>query len=273
MFANKKWLLIILILLINSTVFSQYRRSGRSTFSEGLSITAKGGVNMFYGDLVDQSRNSYSLGLSLDREFNKLISTRVQLVGGQMKGGQIYGDTDLEYANFKNYYGELTIGGTYRPLNHIMGYFRERFFQPYALVQLGLIYYSTTEYYGPGWEYAGYPVDPLSNIWREASGIAPIVGIGGGASFWISPRIRANLEIYGIYCFSDKIDGHDTWFEYPSGKVHITASNDFYYIATLGITYTINDSKFRNEYKYNRQTYSKNKDYFQKKLKKSSTYN
>jgi len=273
MFTNKKWLLIILVLLINSTVYSQYRRSARSTFSEGLSITGKGGVNIFYGDLVDQSRNSYSLGLSLDREFNKLLTTRLQIMGGKMKGGQLYGDTDLEYAYFKNYYGELTIGGTYRPLNHIMGYFRERTVQPYALVQFGLIYHSTTEYQGPGWEFAGYPVDELSNIWRTASGIAPIVGIGGGSSFWISPRIKANIEFYGIYCFSDKIDGHDTWFEYPNGKIHITASNDFYYVATLGVTYTINDSKFRNEYKYNRQTYSKNKDYFQKKLKKSSIYN
>ena len=297
MFASKRWLFLIFVLLINSTVYSQYRRHNSSKFSEGLSVTGKGGVNMFYGDLVDKSRTSYSFGLNVDREMDKLFTMRTQFVFGAMKGkqfSQLEEHTDEVFAHFKNHYFEWTFGGTYRLLNHIMGYYKERTFQPYALLHLGITYYNTKEYIGEGWITQGYPIasdnvvhnnwdakmyqkwDELKpksdDVWRAPSGIAFIAGFGGGTAIWISPRVKANIEFYGNYCFSDKIDGHDTWFTYPSLEIQKTKSNDFYYIATLGVTYVINDSRFRNDFKYNKVTYYKNRGYFQKKFKKSSSY-
>ena len=92
---------------------------------------------MFFGDLVDESRTSYSFGLNANREVSRVLSVRLNFMGGEMKGEQISPTLNTPYASFENFYGEFTAGVTYRPLNHFLGYFKERSFQPYLLAQLG----------------------------------------------------------------------------------------------------------------------------------------
>lgn len=256
----------MVVLLIGTSVEAQYRRGYRRNpfrIQDGLTITPRAGLNVFFGDLVDKSRASYSVGVTVDREMSKYLSARVQLMGGAMQGTQLYGDSDVPYATFDNFYGELTIGGTYRPLNQLMGYFKERTFQPYLLLQAGLVYYSATEYWG---EAALKPdnSNPAGSVWREASGIAPIAGFGGGASIWITPNISANMQVDGNMVFGDQMDAHDEWYG-STGKVYTTDPYDFYYNVTVGVTYLINDSKWRNEPRYNRRTYQKTRKFFQSK--------
>jgi hypothetical protein len=269
---NKNWGLLLLMFFIVTAGYSQVRRGYSSQpfiLSEGLSITPKAGINLFFGDLVDESRNSYSVGLLLDREMTKALSLRANLTGGQMKGTQINPDLQTAFAYFENMYFEFTIGGTYRPLNDLLGYFKERDFQPYVLLQAGLIYYDATEYWGPA--SIGVHSGEVGDVWREAQEIAPVVGLGGGTTYWISPFLKLNLELYGTLAFSDRLDVHDIWYEsWPGGNPHSTDPFDFYYTATVGLAYLFRDSPFRNEPRFNRRSYQKTRTYFQPKSRSRS---
>lgn len=139
---------IILLLLIPSILEAQYRRK-KFDIWQGFRVAPRGGVNIFYGDLVDKSRTNFSLGVIGERELTSYLSGRVQLMGGQMKGEQVYGETDEIYAHFENFYTDFSIGASFRPLDVAFGYFKQRSFNPYVIGQLGIIQYNTTEYYGP----------------------------------------------------------------------------------------------------------------------------
>ena len=268
MIVNKKRLLLILIVLLTIDVYSQYRNRSKSTFDQGLSVTGKAGTNIFYGDLVDKERFGVSVGVTLDKEIHKYFTLRGQIELGEMQGTQKYqADLSRDYAKFKNFHVELTFGGTYRPLNHFLGYFKERTFQPYVLLQAGFLYFNATEYWCLKEDIEYYN----TNIWRTATGFAPVVGLGGGASIWLNPRLKANIEFYGTFALSDKLDAHEDWTMRPNEEdVHVTDNNDFYYIGTVGFTYLINDSRFRNDFRHGRKSYTKNKGFFTKKGKSAA---
>lgn len=259
-------LIFAITLLFSSNSHSQ-RRAGSLNILEGMSVTARGGYNMFFGDLVDKSRGSFSVGGLVDREMNEMLSARVQLIGGKMQGTQVFPSSGLEYAYFDNIYTEFSIGGTYKPLNHIMGYFRQRTFQPYVHLNAGLVYYSSTEYWG---EVGSGPQD---EEWRSASEIAPMVSAGGGASFWINPMISANIEITGALPFTDRMDVHDVWYSGDDWQTEMnpvsTDPYDVYYNFMVGVTFVIQDSKLRNDPKYNRKSYIKTRQYYQSKSRRS----
>ncbi|TCO08756.1 hypothetical protein [Natronoflexus pectinivorans] len=271
---NKKWLLVLLLMVTYTIANSQVRRGYRGApfdLMNGLSVTAKVGPNIFFGDLVDEGRIGYTAGIVADREMTRTLSARAQLMGGVMQGTQIFPTTGEAYAEFDNMYFEFTFGGTYRPLNDLMGYFKERTFQPYALLQAGFVYYNASEYWGPA-SVMTSGAEP-GEKWRTATGLAPIVGAGGGASIWLSPRLSANFEFAGNLAFSDKLDAHDVWYDSwdPLGTEHDTDPYDFYYSVTLGITYLIQDSPFRNEPRFNRRSYMKTRRFFQPKTRSRSS--
>ncbi len=270
---NKKSILLILAIWISVSGYSQLRR-GYSTqpfdLFSGMSVTPKGGANMFFGDLVDQSRTSYTVGALLDREMSRTLSTRLNLMVGAMKGEQVPPNLEEPYATFDNMYVEFSLGVSYRPFNQILGYFKERTLQPYVLAQAGLVYFSATEYWGPA--SAGTIGAEPGEIWREVNDIAPMVSAGGGIAFWLTPMLSANLELTGTMPFSDQLDGHDVWYDsWPDGTVYETEPYDFYYTATVGLTFLISDSPFRNDPRYNRRSYTKTRRFFQPKTRSRSS--
>ncbi len=260
-------LILVIAFLLPGNSDAQRRRKGDFNILEGMSVTAKGGYNMFFGDLVDESRGSFSFGGVADREINEMFSARTQIIAGQMKGTQVFPESGLEYAYFNNIYGEFTVGGTYRPLNHILGYFRQRTLQPYAHLNVGLVYYSATEYWG---EIGGGVED---EEWRSASEIAPLVSFGGGASIWINPLISINVEATGAMPFTDKMDVHDVWYAGDDWINEInpvqTSGNDFYYNFLVGVTFVIQDSKIGNDPRFNRKSYLKTRNYYRSKSRRS----
>ena len=258
MCTDKKYILFSVIFLLSTVCFSQYNRRPPFVFKEGLSVSVKGGLNVFYGDLVDKSRNSYSFGATLDREMNEIFTLRTQLMSGAMKGTQL-NNANNPHVNFNNFYLEWTVGGTYNILNHINGYFKERTFQPYAMLHTGLIYYNAKEYWGG---------DQI-NLLRKASEVAPIVGLGGGTTIWINPRLKANLEFYGNYAFSDMIDAHKYKAHRENPERDKTDYNDFYYTATVGLSYVIGESRFGNDVKHLRKSYDKLRKFYNRKNQRS----
>jgi len=258
--------IITITLFAVSTTGEGQRKSGFN-LTQGMTITPRGGYNLFFGDLVDRSRGSYSGGVMVDRELTKFLSARSQLIGGVMQGTQI--QSGMTYANFDNFYTEFTVGGAYRPLDHLLGYFRERTFQPYAHLNTGLVYYDATEYWGPAATGA-----PTGEEWRSASGISPVISLGGGADIWINPVITANIEISGSLPFTDQMDVHDVWYNtyedwQNRANPYVTEPYDFYYNITVGISITLNDSEFSNNSKYNRRSYIKKQNFYRSKSRRS----
>ncbi|MCL2074165.1 MAG: hypothetical protein FWH18_09600 [Marinilabiliaceae bacterium] len=265
----KRLILLLLIIWVGVSGYSQYRRQSSNYFIDGLSITPKIGPNIFYGDLMDDSRIGYAVGVCADREMHELLSARVQILGGSMRGtmrGQAASIIGLPALSFTNFYTEFTLGGTFRPLNFFLGYFKERTFQPYILLQGGIIYYNAKEFWLRDTDIRNWETD----LWRTASGIHLIGAAGGGTTIWLNPRTKLSLEFYGTWTLGDELDAHKDWYSSNNpDKIYQTANNDFYYTATFGINFLINDSKFRNNYSYNRQTFLKNFTYFSPKSSKS----
>lgn len=265
------WFLVLfLIFYSKQDIKGQYSKtySGRS-LTKGLSLMPKVGVNAFYGDLVDESRASYSLGFTADREMAEFFTLRASIMGGQMTGRQMNPTYNLPYAYFTNVYADLMFGATYKPLNHLMGYFRERTFEPYALLQLGFVFHHSKEYWGEAAKQVTPGAGEDGDVWRTATGFPPAVSAGGGVNIWLGPSISANLEFHGNLVFSDKLDAHDVWYStYPDGEVNKSAPFDFYYIVSAGVVYHVENSLFKNHPKYSRASYLKARRYYKTKNKK-----
>jgi hypothetical protein len=251
--------LIGLIVLLPAN--AQYRRN-KFNLMDGTRLTPMGGVNAYFGDLVDKSRTSYSFGASFEREMSRVVNARVHLMAGQMKGEQV---PDQMYARFENQYIEFGAGATLRLMDLAYGYFRQRTLNPYLIGQIGINYFDATEWYGPAagnypdWHpNAGESRD--GDIWRTASGITPIITLGGGLSYWLNPRISIRGEFLANQPFSDLMDAHEEW-QRGDGTIVKTDDIDFYYTATLGVSIVIQDNRWRNEPKYNRKSYIKIRKY------------
>lgn len=248
-----RYIILALLVFVFISEITAQRRRRRPTILDGVRLTPRAGVNIFYGDLVDESKNSYSLGCVAEKELSPSISARIQLMGGNMKGEQILKGTDLLYTNFKSNYVDFMIGGSFRPLDLALGYFKQRSFNPYIFGQFGVIYYNTKNWYGP----AGF--DPNTLRLKESS-ISPAVSGGIGLSYWVNSIMSVNFEYTGTLPFTDMVDGHKEWYSGTPGNitaVNKTDANDFYYTATIGLSFLLKDSKWKNEPKYNRKAYLK----------------
>jgi hypothetical protein len=215
------------------------------------------GINMFYGDLVDNSRTSYSFGVAFEREMNKILNIRSHLMFNNMKGTQMGGgeNSGLVNAYFKDNIIDLGFGVNYRFVDHAFGYYKQRAFSSYAVGQLGVVYYNATEWVGPGINY-----HPEGSIWHQQSGVSPVITLGGGIHYWLSPRLNIRGELLANKPLTDYLDAHKVWDDIK-GDIHKTDAGDFYYTATVGVSYLIKDSRWKNEPKYNRKAYMKLRNY------------
>jgi len=244
-----KYIIILTLLLTSLSFDGSAQRRKKSTLFDGVNITPRAGVNMFYGDLVDKSRTSYSAGATAEKELKEYLAARIQLMAGNMKGEQIQPETNLLYASFSNYYVDFALGAAFNPLDLFLGYYKQRSFSPYILGQFGVIYYNTTETYGP----VGY----IPNTDRHTiSSIAPQITGGFGLSYWINRHISANIEYNCTLPFTDLLDGHEVWLNgpYDAPIEHTTDPYDVYYTASAGVTFIINDTKWKNAPKMRQNT-------------------
>lgn len=255
-------ILIIICFVCSFATQAQRRRPLR--LWEGFRVIPKAGVNMFYGDLVDESRTNYSVGVAVDREFKPFLTGRFQVMGGSLKGTQITPIVNDVYAYFDNFYTDITVGATFRPMELAFGYFKQRTISPYVFAQTGAVLFSASEYYGPA---SGF--EPNS-LWRETGmKFAPVVSGGFGVSVRINPQFSLVGEFTGYKPFTDLMDGHEEWTS-GSGIVYQTEAGDFYYTATVGVAYLIKDNRWRNSPKYNRKAYQKTRKQYSSPAKKKA---
>ncbi|WP_430814901.1 hypothetical protein [Carboxylicivirga sp. RSCT41] len=262
-----RYFIILIVLLSTTLAESEAQRRRKPRIWEGFSVSGRAGANYFYGDLVDDGRTHISLGFNADKEINTFLALRASIMTGKMSGKQLAGDKtdpDLIYAYFDNFYTEFNVGATFRPLNVLLGYFKQRSFNPYVIGQAGMVYYGASEYYGN----ENYQGIPDGTLWREKNGISPTIAGGLGLSYWINSQWSINIEGIGTLPFSDELDGHSEWF-LPDGTAVQTDANDFYYTTTIGITFLIDDNRWKNEPKYNRKAYLKTRSQYRSSSKKN----
>ncbi|MBR8534887.1 hypothetical protein KDU71_04885 [Carboxylicivirga sediminis] len=262
-----RYIIVIAVLLATILPESYAQRRRKPKIWEGFSVTGRVGANHFFGDLVDDGRTHLSLGINADKELNTFLTARASIMGGKMSGTQFaYSagnpDPNRIYAYFDNVYSELNVGATFRPLNVLLGYYKQRSFNPYVIGQVGMLYYSASEYYGNG---SG---QPDGSLWREKSGITASISGGLGISYWINSQWSVNIEGIGTFPTTDELDAHSEWTN-GAGEIIKTASNDFYYTTSVGITYLIDDSRWKNEPKYNRKAYLKTRSQYRSSSKKN----
>ncbi len=259
----KRQIAILLFICFVCSQATQAQRRKPVRLWEGFRVIPKAGVNMFYGDLVDESRTSYSVGVAVDREFKPHLTGRFQIMGGAMKGTQIDPRSNQVYADFDNFYTDITFGATFRPLDLAFGYFKQRSLNPYVFAQTGVVLFNATENYGP----AG--IVPNTEWRKTGMKVAPLISGGFGLSLRVNSYMSIVGEFTGYKPFTDLMDGHEEWSD-PSGVVYQTDSGDFYYTATVGLSYLIKDNRWRNNPKYNRKAYQKSRKSYTSSAKKKS---
>ncbi len=252
----KKALFASIIIFISVSASGQYTKITK--FLEGLKIQPKVGFNMFYGDLVSEARTNYTFGVASEKELTRYLNIRLDINYGSMKGTQTSTGSEFPYAYFDNTYIHFNAGITFRPLDLAFGLFKQRRFNPYIIGQAGLMPFSASEYYGAS---SGFEA---GSLWRKASGKAPTFSMGGGLSIYYSSRLSFTAEFVGTYAFNDQLDAHDEWYD-ALGETHVTAGNDFFYVATVGMTYLFDDSQWKNAPKYNRKAYLRTRSLYKNK--------
>jgi len=262
MLLSLRYFILVIFVLSISLPESNAQRRRKPQIWEGFSISGQAGANHFFGDLVDNGKTNVTLGVVAEKELTSFLSARASIMGGAMSGTQISYTSDDPYAYFNNIYTEFNVGASFKPLNLLVGYFRQRSFNPYIIGQVGTIYYSASEYYGAG---SGFED---GSLWREKSGMTASISGGGGLSFWINSQWSVNVEAIGTFPTTDELDAHSQWTG-GDGTIHQTDANDFYYTTTVGIRYLINDSKWKNEPKYNRKAYLKTRSQMRSSSKKN----
>ncbi len=262
--SSLRYIIVIAVILSCVLPETSAQRRRKPRIWEGFSVSGRLGANHFYGDLVDDGRTRYTLGFTADKELNTYLSARASIMGGSMAGIQ-YSSEGLHNAWFDNFYTEFNIGATFRPLNVLLGYFKQRSLNPYVIGQVGAMYYSATKYWGV---YGNEFGEEYGSVWNETSGVTPTISGGLGISYWINSQWSINIEAVGTAPFSDEIDAHKE-YELPTGGVVQTEANDFFYTTSIGITYLIDDSRWKNEPKYNRKAYLKTRSQYRSSSKKN----
>lgn len=129
-------------------------------------------------------------------------------------------------------------------------------FKPYIVGELGIIAFNATETFGEGNGYFA----PVGDTWHTTDGfsIAPIATFGGGLNYYINKKFSCNIEWLCGYllqiCLMHMKSGIPG--RLGSGQVVKTeGSFDIFWTGTVGFCYTIAESDFRNQFKYNRKSY------------------
>lgn len=264
-----RYFILLITLLLTILPESSAQRRRKPGIWEGFSVSGQIGGNYFFGDLVDDSRTNFTIGVVAEKQLSTYISGRASIMAGAMSGTQhAYSSGDLidytgnVYAYFNNVYGEFNIGASFSPLNLMFGYFRQRSFNPYIIGQMGMLYYDAAEFYGDG---SGYD---QATHWRDKSGITGVVSGGLGLSYQMNSQWSLNLEALGSLPTTDELDAHSRWID-QNGGIHETDANDFYYTTSIGLKYLIDDSRWKNAPKYNRKAYLKRKSQMRNSSKKN----
>ncbi len=274
-------LIILALALITNATHAQYNNRVRvKSFTRGLWVNGGLGPNKWMGDLVDNGSVRVSAGLGAEKELAYFLTVAAEVSGGIFAGKQPGGRL-----SFHTSYVEAFPGVNFYPLDLIMGYYPNRFLNPYVGVGGGAIFYSAHKKMLNAAGYIEHAKETGEDVsWMDAEkGFKVTAGAYGsiGVKHSITSHWYIFGELRGVYVFSDEMDGHTGWRsaytmsreevnatrpandqlteeEYKKGLWH-DGLNDAYYTMMFGVAYKFHNKGWRMSSKYNRRNYIENK--------------
>lgn len=234
----KRCLQIIFLFYIspvtNNALYAQW--TGVVKYEAGLSA----GAFIYQGDLAPSDFGSYktirpTVAVSGSRILNRAFALRANLaVGGLRADESKYSHPEYrQQRNFasRSFVAELAVQAVWNPLGRN---YEDRGFTPYVFGGAGVSYINTTrdwsrlnaDYFTENSDIlAGLAVD----IAGSTSKFIPVVPVGIGLRYAITPRIAVNAETNYRITFTDYIDG----FSYSANP----DKRDHYHSHTIGVIY------------------------------------
>ena len=209
---------ILLILVINVNSQEERRR---------ISITGKGGTNLFYGDVENytyyksfQNNNEWSLGYGLDLQMRL---NRFMYLRGTINGGKLSGTKRKRNIWFSANLLESSLGLSFDILDIFQA--KHRRFNPYVGAGLGILQYNSTLKTYPG------DIKLASKGYTNGNGINGMTFEGEvpmfmGVNIFLTKNFDFQVESKFHVINSDELDAKKGGFEY-----------DIYGFYSLGVTY------------------------------------
>lgn len=224
---------LFVLFLVNNTKSQSF--SPNSSFMPHMQLQLNGGTSLFFGDVkqytfwpVSNYENEWRGGLSM--QLNYQISP-VFGIRGQGLYGKLGGTRRAWNKYFDNDYLEFNVNTTININNIFSNYRRDRFFNAYVIIGLGLLNYNTYV----------YQLGTNKNIQTVGGGAGKSFGgrtlegvFHGGLGFdlRINDRLSINLESANRIMNSDMLDGHISGFKY-----------DVFNYTSVGLSYKFAFSK------------------------------
>ncbi len=251
--------LILLLALIPQLAWAQFNNPGARPPKNmlGLSIGFKAGTTVFFGDLVDNGRVSWTAAAYTEKAILSWLSWRAELEAGQAKGGQ------EGHIIFKTTFFDADALAKVAFLDLIQGYRDNRTINPYFALGAGILAYSCTKEPSQSYDYetilANAANPDLTQKWLFYDQGMQITGLATGligARYQINNKLWATLEAKGNILFTDNFDGHQGWPNNNGNWIDSQHKCDALWTISLGLQYRFfSQTRFQTSGKYSRANY------------------
>lgn len=233
----KRCLQIILFaffFIINSALHAQW--TGLVKYEAGLSA----GAFIYQGDLAPSDLGSYktvqpAFAVSASSILNRAFAVRANLALGGLRADESkYSHPEYrQQRNFasRSFVAELAAQAVWNPLGRN---YEDKGLAPYLFAGVGVSYINTTRDYSRlNTDYFAENTDMLAGLAVDIAGstpkFIPVIPVGVGLRYAITPRISVNAETNYRVTFTDYIDG----FSYSANP----DKRDHYHSHSIGVIY------------------------------------
>lgn len=268
-------LTLLLLLLVGSVAEAQYNNPRGRLPKQllGLSIGARAGATMYFGDLVDSGRYRWTTGVYAEKNLLSWFALRAEIDAGQVHGKQ------KEGIKFKTFFADLNIVAKVHFLDLLQGYDDARTWNPYFGVGAGGILFNCKKNPTDVIDVDAYLSRAQAGGWEDQAntwlyydggmkGSADALGLIG-VRYALNSKLWLTCEAQGNIVFSDLFDAHDG---YPNGDGTWHQSDgkfDCLWNLSFGVQYRFyNVSKFTSSSKYSRKAYLKTRKIYERNAKR-----
>ncbi len=235
-----------------------------------LSIGAKAGTTLYFGDLVDGGRAKWTIGAYTEKALNSWLCWRAEFDAGQCKGGQ---NDNIE---FNTTFFSLDLFLKCHFLDLIQGYNDRRPFCPYVAIGAGGLAFKCKKEPGPALDIEDYISrvgnEEMANKWMYYDGGMEFTGVATGfvgVRYQINQKLWATLDAKGDLLFTDYFDGHQGYPDNAGNWVDSDAKFDALWTISAGIQYRFySQSKYMTSSKYSRKNYLKTRKIYERNAKR-----
>ena len=240
----------------------------------GLSVGARAGATVYFGDLVDAGRARWTVGAFVEKSVISWLDVRGQIDAGQVHGAQEEG------IEFKSFFADVNVIARVRFLDLIQGYDDARLFCPYfGLGAGGMLFNCKKNPDESKIDVEAYMSKATAGGWEDLAekwlyydggmkGAADAVGLVG-VRYSLSSKLWLSFEVQGYMVFSDELDAHSGYPDNNGTWVESDGKYDCLWTTSFGVQYRFYDvSKYTSSSKYSRKNYLKTRRIYERNAKR-----